>query len=72
MNELVTTVVEAFTSFVSGLGKGITSLFTGLLYQNNGTERVISDFAIYTMVILGITLGTTILFKVISLVRNRG
>lgn len=71
-SELVTTIITALTSFVSGLGSAFVSAFQTLfmIEGENGTYSGINDLGIFILVFFGISLGYGVIRWITGLFRR--
>lgn len=59
---IVTTVVDAIKSFLSGVGDSIVSLFDGIVINSNGG---LTNFATWALVFLGVGLASGVIASVL-------
>ena len=73
-DSLVTTIITAITSFVSGLGGAFLSAFQNLFMVKgtDGTFNGVNDLGIFILTFFGITLGYGVIRWITGLFRNRG
>ena len=73
-DSLVTTIITALMSFVSGLGGGFLSAFQNLFMVKgtDGTFNGVNDLGIFILTFFGITLGYGVIRWITGLFRNRG
>lgn len=71
-SELVTTIITALTSFVSGLGSAFVSAFQTLfmIEGENGTYSGINDLGIFILVFAGVSLGYGVIRYITGLFRR--
>lgn len=72
MGELITTMFSGFTDTVKGLGGGIKTMFTELLYQDPSAEvLVISDLAKFGFFVGGVSLALGLGYIGLRLIRRQ-
>lgn len=71
-SEIVTTIVTAITSFVSGLGSAFLSAFQTLfmIETTDGTFSGLNDLGIFVLVFFGISLGYGVIRWITGLFRR--
>lgn len=71
-SELVTTIITALTSFVTGLGTAFVEAFQRLfmIAGENGTYSGINDLGIFILVFFGISLGYGVIRWITGLFRR--
>lgn len=68
-SNLVTEMFDNFTGTMKGMAYGFQNAFNKLVYAN-GTSGDFSDITIFLFVVLGIGLGTGILFGIFKLIQG--
>ena len=61
-SSIVTTVVDAIKSFLTGVGNSIVDLFDGIVVAENGG---LTNFAIWALVFLGVGLASGVIAAVL-------
>ena len=71
---IVTTIITAITSFVSGLGSAFLAAFQNIfmIKGTDGTFNGINDLGIFILVFVGIAFGYGVIRWITGLFRNRG
>lgn len=59
---IVGTITDSFTSFVTGIGRGITTLFQNLFTNADGN---ISTFAIVSLSMVGLGIASGIVYAIL-------
>jgi hypothetical protein len=67
MSSIVTTIVEALTSFFTGIGTAITGFFEEVVLDTTGA---LTPFATWTLVFIGIAIASTLLWSVLRMVKR--
>ena len=62
VSEIITSIVDAFTSFITGLGTGIVDFFRGLVLDENGG---LTEFAAWGLAFLGLGLAVSIVYAIL-------
>ena len=71
--ELVSEIFGSFTVVIEKLAGGLKNAFTALIYVDPAAEVLeFSPLITFTFVMLGVGLATGSLYKVFSLIKNRG
>lgn len=53
---IISTITEAVTGFATGLGQTIVDVFNDIFLVTTESGTAISDFGVYTLVFLGLSL----------------
>lgn len=71
-SEIVTTIITAITSFVSGLGGAFLEAFQNLfmVQGSGGTYEGLNDLGIFVLVFFGISLGYGVIRWITGLFRR--
>ena len=64
---IVSTITDAFTGFVTGIGKGVVTLFQNLFTNANGS---ISTFAIVSLSMTGLGIATGVFYALMRKIRG--
>lgn len=67
-SEVITVILGAITSFLSGLGSAIIGFFTSIVTDGEGA---LSDMAVWILVFLGLALAIGIARLVFAIFRTR-
>lgn len=68
-SNLVTEMFSSFTDTMKGMSAGFQNAFNKLIYAD-GTSGTFSDITIFLFVVLGIGLGTGVLFGIFKLIQG--
>lgn len=63
VSEIITEIVSAFTTFISGLGSGIVDLFEGLVLDAEGK---LTAFAAWGLAFMGLGIATTVFYAILK------
>lgn len=66
MTDIVSTIVSAFTAWITGLTGGITSAFTQLFIKGDG----LSELGVFLLTFLGIGVATGLVYLVLRMIRK--
>lgn len=70
MGAIVTTIFESVSGVVTGMVSAFREAFSQLLWQDpTATEKVLSDFAQFGLVFLGVSITAGIVYTIIRMVR---
>ena len=65
-------VTEGVTKTIKTIVDAIKSIFLNLIYEDPSAEvKVVSEFAIFLFVLLGISVGVGLVWLVLSLIKRR-
>ena len=71
MGELINEIFSGFTNAIQGLASGIKDAFLNIIYVDpSASERVLSDFAKFGFVMIGLTLALSIVFGIVRKIRG--
>ena len=72
MSELISAIFESFTTVIEGLGSGLKTAFTNLIYVDPAaTDPAFSPLVLFIFTMAGLGLATGILYKIFGMVRAR-
>ena len=72
MGDMVTTIFSTFTEVIEGLGNGIKTAFTTILWQDpEASTKVLSDPVKFALVCGGIALASGLVMGAFRFARNR-
>lgn len=72
MGDIVTTIFSTFNEVIAGLGNGIKTAFTTILWQDpEASTKVLSDPVKFGMICGGIALATGLVMGAFRFARNR-
>jgi len=75
VTSMVTYIVNAFNTFVTGIGSGVAEFFQSIFLTNTGTEQApvyeLSTFAAVSLVMLGVSLAIGVTTLVVHWVRRK-
>ena len=66
---LVEEMFSSFTNVMTGMSAGLQNAFNKLIYAN-GVSGDFSDITVFLFIVLGIALGTGILFGIFNLIKG--
>lgn len=70
MGDIVSTIFGSVNEVIDGFVEGIRTAFTNLIWEDpDATEKVLSDFAQFGLVFLGISIAVGIAYTIIRMVR---
>ena len=73
MAGLVNQIFQSFNVVITGLASGLKGAFENLIYVDpSATNPTMSPLVMFIFTMLGLGLATGVLWKIFSLVRNRG
>lgn len=64
-NNIISTITEAVTGFASGLGKTIVGVFNDVFLVTTDSGTALSDFGVYALVFLGLSLTLGVIGAVV-------
>ena len=72
MGDIVTTIFSTFNDVISGLGEGVKTAFTTVLWQDpTASEKVLSDPVKFGLICGGIALASGLVIGAFRFARNR-
>lgn len=75
VTQLVTYIVNAFNTFITGIGSGVAEFFQQIFLTNTGTTEnpvyELSTFAAVSLVMLGVSLAIGVTTLVVHWVRRK-
>lgn len=73
MSGLITEIFSSFSTVIKGLADGLKTAFGELIYVDPAaTDPTFSPLVLFLFTMLGLGLATGILYKIFSLIKNRG
>lgn len=63
VSEIITEIVSAFTTFLSGLGSAVVDLFEGLILDDAGK---LTPFAAWGLAFLGLGLAVSLFYAILK------
>ena len=70
MGEIITSITSSFSEVIQAFTSGIRDAFTGLIYETSASgEQVLSDFAKFGFVMMGLGAAVGIVFFIVKLIR---
>ena len=71
MAELINQIFTGFTDAIHGIASGLKNAFEQIIYVDPlATEKVLSDFAKYSFVMMGLSLAFSIVFLIVRKIRG--
>lgn len=72
MGTMVQTIFSSFTDVIGGLGDGIKTAFTTILYEDpDAAEKVISAPIQFALIFAGVSLATGLVMGAFKFLKNR-
>lgn len=71
MAELINQIFTGFTDAIKGIAGGLKNAFEEIIYVDpSATEKVLSDFAKYAFIMMGLSLAFSIVFLIVRKIRG--
>ena len=71
MAELINQIFTGFTDAIKGIAGGLKNAFEQIIYVDPlATEKVLSDFAKFTFIMMGLSLAFSIVFLIVRKIRG--
>ena len=71
MAELINQIFTGFTDAIKGIASGLKNAFEQIIYVDpSATEKVLSDFAIFSFVMMGLSLAFSVVFLIVRKIRG--
>lgn len=71
MNEIITSITNAFSGIVTGLTGAIRDAVQGLLFETNGDTQTLSGFAKFAFTLMGLGMAVGVVYLIVRWVRSR-
>lgn len=71
MAELINQIFTGFTDAIKGIASGLKNAFEQIIYVDpSATEKVLSDFAKFSFIMMGLSLAFSIVFLIVRKIRG--
>lgn len=71
MAELINQIFTGFTDAIKGIASGLKNAFEQIIYVDpSATEKVLSDFAKFSFIIMGLSLAFSVVFLIVRKIRG--
>lgn len=71
MAELINQIFTGFTDAIKGIASGLKNAFEQIIYVDpSATEKVLSDFAKFSFIMLGLSLAFSVVFLIVRKIRG--
>ena len=71
MAELINQIFTGFTDAIKGIASGLKNAFEQIIYVDpSATEKVLSDFAKFAFIMMGLSLAFSIVFLIVRKIRG--
>lgn len=71
MAELINQIFTGFTDAIKGIAGGLKNAFEQIIYVDpSATEKVLSDFAKFAFIMMGLSLAFSIVFLIVRKIRG--
>lgn len=71
MAELINQIFTGFTDAIKGIASGLKDSFEQIIYVDpSATEKVLSDFAKFSFIMMGLSLAFSIVFLIVRKIRG--
>lgn len=71
MAELINQIFTGFTDAIKGIASGLKNAFEQIIYVDpSATEKVLSDFAKFSFIMMGLSLAFSVVFLIVRKIRG--
>ena len=71
MAELINQIFTGFTDAIKGISSGLKNAFEQIIYVDpSATEKVLSDFAKFSFIMMGLSLAFSVVFLIVRKIRG--
>ena len=72
MGDMVKTIFSSFSDVISGLGDGLKTAFSTILYEDpDAAEKVISAPVQFALIFAGVSMAVGLVYTLFKLIRSR-